>query len=241
MKDRIIVTAAVLSLALAAPAAAEIVDYSDDYVSFSYDDEMIGEIWKFRLMEDSPLMYSFVSGIKKDALAECYFGVAKKEKDTSVEESENRKVLLETDDYCAYLHMSDDIEDDAFAAWAKVFFDSFSLSADMDTLLAGSSIDETVYLNVELSDQCRKYAEGALETLNGYMDMSVSEDDAVAAIEDLQSRIDSYVEESDYYFDSKLKNELFLTNLTLMQNDDGEIQKTIDELQKLIGEDPAAQ
>lgn len=237
MRYKILVSAALLSMLLAAPAAGKIVEYSDDYVSFSYDDEMIGEIWKFRVREEYPLMYSLTSGIKKDTLAECYFGVGKKERGVSIEESDNQKVLLETDDHYVYLYMPEDLEDNAFTDWAKLFFDSFSLSADMDSLLTGDYINETVYLNVELSDQCRKYAEEALKTLNGYMDMSISESDAVAAIDKLKTRIDSYVEESDYYYDSNLKNKLFMTSYHLTANEDGEIQKTIDTLKMLIGEE----
>ena len=69
------------------------------------------------------------------------------------------------------------------------------------------------------------------------MDMSISESDAVAAIDKLKTRIDSYVEESDYYYDSNLKNELLMTSYHLTANEDGEIQKTIDTLKMLIGEE----
>ena len=252
MKHKILVISMLLSACLCSPALAEVVDYKDDYVSFSYDDEMIGEIERSISEESNSLNYNLHSRtLKEDGAAECYFGITRNDYEfeghdlgiSYYEGKENddnpSKILTRGNEKFSHLTMRKS-ENDDYNAWASVFYDSFKVNddIDVDNLNFQSNDDAIIFSNEILSDQGYTYCEKALEILNGYMDMSIDPDDASSEIKKLSDRVDSYCEDSDYYTDSAIYSAIFLSHLNIDMGKDGEIQKSIDTLNRLMKNKP---
>ncbi len=252
MKHKILVISMLLSACLCSPVLAEIVDYTDDYVSFSYDDEMIGKIERDISAESNSLNYDlFARNRKEDGEAGCHFGITLNDYEvagydfgiSSYEGKENEdnpsKILNKGSERFSHLSLYES-ENDDYNAWARVFFDSFKVNddIDVDTLEFQSDDSTVIFSNEILSDQGYTYCEKALEILNGYMDMSIDPDDASSEIKKLSDRVDSYCKDSDHYADSAIYSAIFLSHLNIDMGKDGEVQESINELNQLMMNKP---
>ena len=252
MKYKTLVTSMILSTSLYSPALAEIVDYTDDYVSFSYDDEMIGKIERDISAESNSLNYDlFARNRKEDGAAGCHFGITLNDYEvagydfgiSSYEGKENEdnpsKILNKGSERFSHISLYES-ENEDYNAWARVFYDSFKVNGgiNVDNLEFQSDDSTVVFSNEILSDQGYTYCEQALDILNGYMDMSIDPDDASSEIKKLSDRVDSYCEDSDYYADSAIYSAIFLSHLNIDMGKDGEVQESIDELNQLMMNKP---
>lgn len=253
MKEcKVVVLLAAFEVFFCSATRAEIVDYKDDYVSFSYDDEMIGEIGRTISAESNSLGYDFSSNVRKDdGSAWCNFSVTPnvyefEGQDFGINfyegkenEDDPSKILTKGNEMFSHIYMHKS-ENDECNAWARIFYDSFKVNdgIDVDNLEFQSDDNTVIFSNRILSDQGYTYCEKALEILNGYMDMSIDPDDASSEIKKLSDRVDSYCEDSDYYADSAIYSAIFLSHLNIDMGKDGKVQESIDELTQLMKNKP---
>lgn len=242
MKYKYLVSVAALSLVLVAPAAAQIVQYSDDYVSFSYDDETIGQIRRHTDAASDSFYYSLDSGyLKSNGSISCTIGVKPNDsmfgadfyQDTS-DPNYPRKVVEESDTQFSYMSMGGDSEDPARIDQARIIYDSAEFNVSLEDIDIKADEDELIFSNVILSDQGYTYAEEALNILKSYMDFSLSSRDAANQISELYDRLDNYVETSDYCFDYDVEQAIYLMDVNIGIKQDGEVQKAIEELNILL-------
>lgn len=251
-KCKVVVLLAAFEVFFCSATRAEIVDYKDDYVSFSYDDEMIGEIERNIMEESNSIDYVISSGVRKEeGAAECYFGISLNEDvigghDYGLslyegkENDDNPSTIL-TKGTERFSHLSlYKSENDDYNTWARVVYDSFKVNDgfDVDNLEFQSDDNTVIFSNRILSDQGYTYCEKALEILNGYMDMSIDPDDASSEIKNLSDRVDSYCEDSDYFADLSIHSAIFLSHLDIDMKQDGKVKESIDELTQLMKNKP---
>lgn len=241
MKKRIIVATTISALFLSYPICAEIVDYNDDYVSFSYDNDMSGTLYS-HLSENSVGYLLICADKTSDGHAQCAISIHKKHDEFDqdlyekmLKDSPSDYVIIQDDDVFSYISWLSDSDDEDINSWVDLFRESISISDDIDDIEASEEIEYSdIFSNYHYSDQVYAYAQKALDILNGYMDMTLQKEDAVKQIGDLYSRVESYVENSEYYFDGDLKNALYFTDKYIESGDDGEIVKAINELQRIL-------
>ena len=126
--------------------------------------------------------------------------------------------------------------DSEFADACEIIYNSCVLSEDcVDFLPLPEEESYTViYKNVILSDQMAVYANKGIEILESYLSFDLTADEAKEQIDDLNKRIESYKEISEYTNDSDIYYALGLTGFDLDSGDDADIIETVNELKDLV-------
>ena len=128
-------------------------------------------------------------------------------------------------------------QDERINDFFKTVYDSFTIS---DSFIEnGYSIPddyygETLFGTPVYSEQAHLYAIGALDIFNQYFSMKIDGTEASRQIKSLYNRIESYLEVSEYYADSDLKQTLYLTDLSFSMGSDGRLYEKKKELENIV-------
>ena len=254
-------------LLLSAPVYAEIQTYSDDYISFQYDDEMEGAIGYVSFNS----LYSFsLSGKYKNSGAsinihcdadyiENFHKESESDKSRIVPCADNeferdiffiesgavshQKMIVLNDEYSIILSLTtlDGASEDNLCS--KEFIDSFEYNADaIINNLIFSDDYHVIYIfkNYKYPKQAVTYAKKALETCKKYMNMELSGEEAADIFEKLKERAKSYMEYSEFTADSDMYfaiSSFYESYFT--SGKDGEILKRMETLEQIIEHEDA--
>ena len=228
--------------------SAQIFDYSDDYVSFSYDDEMLGKISIMtHYGNDHYIEYDFSFADRtEDPVSFCMLCL--QNKDENYDESQYEPVLSgkngrdiniiqNDDDFLVFTSKTSNLDNSPYQKYIDIIFDSLSFS-DFDSIDSSLVSDGDVFVNINISDQATIYAKAGIDILNGYMKMEIGPDDASDQINELITRIENYLDgDTEYYFDREIKYPFSLVDLYLSSGKDDKILEVVHELEDLIGTD----
>lgn len=244
MKYKILVTAAVLSLALAAPAAAEIVEYSDEFVSFSYDTDMPGEVSVHSFGDEHAVNYSFTCAGNTSPDHVVYTLVINEKTDDFDQQFydglfESARVeinkIQDDDHILCYTTWKCETDDPALLTYSDAFLDSISIKEDLSSVDAAKVESQDLVSNAQLSDQAVTYAQSALDLLNKYMSMELDPADAAEQAEQLQTRIENYLDGDSYgYYDSQIKYAFFNMDFYLKYGHDDVVAQSIRDLEDIL-------
>lgn len=236
------------SALLSVHASAQIVDYSDEYVSFSYDDEMLGKIHiSTRYDNDHYIEYDFDFADKsEDPIS--HYALYLQNKDENYDEAQygnllngklgREPIFFQNDEkVLIFCSMSSNTDASPFKQYIDIVFDSLVVP-EVDSVDSSKITSGDIFMNVNISDQASVYAQTGVDILNKYMKMELSPDEAADQISTLVTRIDNYLKnDTEYYFDREIKYPFSLVDLYLSGGKDDEIINTINKLESLIGSD----
>ena len=148
-----------------------------------------------------------------------------------------RKLLGYNDDYflfADYQPSNDNADQNSFL---KTMYDSVQVSEDfLDSKYSPSEeYNRTVILsNVVFSDQAINYAKELIRIGQGYLDFSISSEDAQKQVKDVFDRFTNYCDSSEYKYDSDLCHTAYGMDTDISLKKDSDVSKTVKELQDLI-------
>ena len=232
------------------PVCADTVDYSDEYVSFPYDDAGYYTIYRLFDADNSSCQYILTYIEYPDDNEAFYYyaiisswpantypgGIESALKDQ--DENDDFAVLAYNDERIVCAHLNPDAGDYPPDIHEKLCSTIGSASCEDTFLLADFPEDlmtSDLVVKVRLSDQAVSYAEEAIRILKGYMDFSIPADEALKLINALQDRVESFIDSDESCpTDSHVKSDLFLTDLYISLKDDSSILERIAKLEKLL-------
>lgn len=148
-----------------------------------------------------------------------------------------RKLLGYNDDYflfADYQPSNDNADQNSFL---KTMYDSVQVSEDFlnNKYSPSEEYNRTVILsNVVFSDQAINYAKELIRIGQGYLDFSISSDDAQKQVKDVFDRFTNYCDSSEYKYDSDLRHTAYGMDMDISLKKDSDILKIVQELQDLI-------
>ena len=237
----------VIAIAITSPVHGTIREYSDEYVSFSYDDEMPGELYVSTSDYSSPSVHYYLHCINpeenEDEQITCFLTLIKKDEnfdqdtyDTLLETGVSDHTIYQNDDNAlCYLSTRIGSSDPAFIESLEVFRNSLIVQENIESVDVSKIKPRNLVLNVKLSDQALVYAQAALDILSGYMNMDIEPDEAAAQIEKLHDRIENYLDGNTcFYYDYKVEIPLSSMDFYIKFGHDDIVSETILELEELL-------
>jgi len=247
-----------MALLIAMPVHADIQTYTDQCLTFQYDDEMHGTITKivapaggvYYNLETAdtqsgvailPVPEEGLNGVICDDKTEYFNQVKISDNETETIYPETGltlrlKVLAVNDSQYAYVTYDVNKESDE----SQAFLDSVQID---DSFKEGFMFENSdsefyeetrVYRNKCYSEQAVVYAEQALKVCNQYLDFKMKDREACSAMEEIEKRLESYMESTKNAKDSDVKKAIFLLNIKISMNNDAEVIEKRDELRKIV-------
>ena len=243
-----LVTTFTIAFLFTLPAYAEVKEYSDDYVSFSYNDEMPGEISIINSEENShSIHYSFTCA-DNTANGNIVYDLSIIEKNEDFDQ-EFYDTLFEIGKVEAIKHQDDDLvlcystfsnntEDPELIKYWDDFQESLTVADNLKSVDSSGIDSQNLVSNVHLSDQALVYAQAALDILNGYMSMDLDPEDASEQAEKLQERIENFLDGTgSSYYDYKIRFPLYNMDYYLKYGHDDIVSESIQELKEILAID----
>lgn len=263
MKKRLLI-GIIASAIFSVPVAAEVVPYEDEYVSFEYDDEVNARISRTinGTSDYCPLMYimSFQMNKSTDAPAvditlyapdDGFFESLMKRDDVTVLsedplelifENENgknyRRIIAKQDGYVLEVNLHVPEEETKADAVAQKIYDTASAGPDLweQDLSAIDWESINVYKNVIYSEDAIALAGQAVNICDGYLNMTVTAEEAGKRMKSVFSAAEDLKSNSDYPNDSDLYYALYSSERYFGACDDAAIMNMQTELKDLLGE-----
>ena len=247
--------AALATVMVTTSALAEIQTYTDQCLSFQYDDAMPGRIAK-TTVKDSAVYYTLdtdghsasVSINTIDRLAsqfdeseDEYFKIEKisddKIKSTNFISGEITisQLINTTESHFSFMSYTEPNDNDYCQAFLDsiIIDDSFKDGFVFDAIEDDVEI-EYIFRNKCYSEQAINYAQAALDVCNQYLGFDIDGKEAGKKIAEIIKRAESYCNSSDNKYDRDVYSAIFLGELNFSMNDDGDIMEMKKELQAIV-------
>ena len=218
MKKCLSIIAAII---ISVPVSAEIQTYSDEYVSFQYDDEISGFIERYCLRTGF-VSYVFID--ENDAVTE--ISMTKDSADLEKLKEVPTNIVISDN---VIIRQYNNGEKSNFFDLVK---DSVSVPDDLDI---PDDLDSMyIYRNYPYSEQALNYAQAGLDICNEYLTFEITGKEAEKRMEELTKRADSYSDSTGNYGDEDVYHTLSYTSLDFARNDDADIVSLKNELEMIL-------
>lgn len=201
---------------------AEIQTYTDQCLSFQYDDEMQGAVLK--MCGDDYARYDFFS---KD----CQVSLAVRDR-LEWDKLGGSVIALNDNQAIKFNYEEDKINDEC-----RQFMDSVKVEDPEDFVYEypGKDTDSSyVFRNKCYSEQAIIYAQKAYDTINDYLSLNIDADEADDIISELERRSESFMDGLSYNIDRDVYFALFSKSLFISLGDDKEMMEVRDRLKEII-------
>ena len=209
------------ALIVTVPVSAEIQTYTDDYVSFQYDDEAEGFISR----------YCFSNGFIHYRFFENDMGVSEilvARDPADLEKYENAKGIVIKKISDNVLVYRTENEDKFYDLILESLFiqDNLDIPDELDTV--------EFYKNYPYSEQALNYAQAGWDICNEYLTFKITGKDAEKRMEELIKRAKDYSETTEDIGDQDVYSTVNFTSLSFALNDDSDVIKLKEELELIL-------